>query len=74
MTDHEIQLLAIGATFGMYLMLAIHIAFGILDGRRDRKAARAAMAQLEAARAQVTGSTVRADLREPSSVRKRADA
>lgn len=50
MTDHDIQLLAIGATFGMYLMLAIHIAFGILDGRRDRKAERDAMAMLEAAR------------------------
>jgi hypothetical protein len=51
MTDHEILLLAIGFTLGMYTMLAIHIAFGILDDRLDRKAARAAMAQLEAARA-----------------------
>lgn len=50
MTDHEISLLAIGATSGMYLMLAIQIGFGILDGRRDRKAARLAEAMLEAAR------------------------
>lgn len=49
MTDHEISLLAIGATFGMYLMLAVQVAFGLLDDRRDRKAARAAMAMLEAA-------------------------
>lgn len=50
MNDHDIQLLAIGATSGMYLMLAIQIAFGLLDGRRDRKAERDAMAMLEAAR------------------------
>lgn len=50
MTDQEIQLLAIGVVLGMYVMLAIHIAFGVLDGRRDRKAARAAEAMLEAAR------------------------
>lgn len=50
MTDHEILLLAIGFTLGMYVMLAIHIAFGIRDERLDCKAARAAMAQLEAAR------------------------
>jgi hypothetical protein len=50
MTDNEIQLLAIGAAIGMYAMLALQIVFGILDDRRDRKAARAAMAMLEAAR------------------------
>lgn len=50
MTTYDIQLLGIGITLGVYLMLAIHIAFGIRDDRRDRKAARAAMAQLEAAR------------------------
>lgn len=70
MTDHEILLLAVGFTLGMYAMLAVHIAFGIRDDRRDRKAARAAMAQLEAARAQVTGSTVRADLREAGEARR----
>lgn len=50
MTDHEIQLLVIGITIGMDLMLLIQIGFGILDDRRDRKVARAAQAQLEAAR------------------------
>ncbi|MDX2696853.1 hypothetical protein [Streptomyces ipomoeae] len=50
MTDHELQLLFIGVAVGMDLMLLIHIAFGILDDRRDRKAARAAQARLDAAR------------------------
>lgn len=50
MTDHEIQLLVIGIAIGMYLMLFVQIGFGILDDRRDRKAARAAEAMLEAAR------------------------
>lgn len=50
MTDTEIQLLCIGFTLGAYFMLLVQIAFGILDDRRDRKVARAAMAQLEAAR------------------------
>ncbi|CAM5536260.1 hypothetical protein [Streptomyces canus] len=50
MTDHEIQLLTIGVAIGMYLMLLVQITFGILDDRRDRKAARAAQAQLDAAR------------------------
>lgn len=50
MTMYDIQLLGIGTTFGVYLMLAVQVGFGIRDDRRDRKAARAAMAQLEAAR------------------------
>jgi hypothetical protein len=49
MSDHDIQLLAIGAASGMYLMLAVQVSFRLLDGRRDRKAARDAMAMLEAA-------------------------
>ncbi len=51
MTDHDFELLALGASAGMYLMLLVHIAFGIRDDRRARKAARAAQAQLDAARA-----------------------
>ncbi|MEU9285990.1 hypothetical protein AB0D57_15000 [Streptomyces sp. NPDC048275] len=50
MKDHDIQLLALGAAFGMHLMLLVHIAFGVLDDRRDRKTLRAAEAKLEAAR------------------------
>lgn len=50
MTDHDIQLLAIGVAIGMDLMLLLQIVFGILDDRRDRKAARAAQAMLDAAR------------------------
>lgn len=50
MTDHDIQLLALGAALGMYAMLALQILFGILDDRRDRKAERDAEAMLEAAR------------------------
>lgn len=49
MNDHDIQLLSLGAAFGMNFMLLVHIAFGILDDRRDRKAARATKAQLAAA-------------------------
>lgn len=50
MTDHELQLLCIGFTAGAYFMVLAQIIGGILDGRRDRKAERAAMAMLEAAR------------------------
>jgi hypothetical protein len=50
MTDHDIQLLCIGIAAGMYFMLALQMAFGILDDRRDRKVARAAEAELEASR------------------------
>jgi len=48
-TDNDIQLLALGAAFGMYAMLLLQIVFGVLDGRRDRKALRAHEAKLEAA-------------------------
>jgi hypothetical protein len=50
MTDHELQLLFIGVAVGMDLMILVQVAFGIRDDRRDRKAARAAWARLEAAR------------------------
>lgn len=49
MTDHEIQLIALAFSAGMDFMLLIQIGFGILDDRRDRKAARAAQAQLKTA-------------------------
>jgi len=49
MTDHEIQLLVIGIAIGVYVMLLVQITFGVLDDRRDRRAARAAEAQLKAA-------------------------
>lgn len=51
MTDHEMQLLALGAAIGMYLMLLLQILYGILDDRRARKARQADEAKLEAARA-----------------------
>jgi hypothetical protein len=47
MGDHDIQLLSLGFTAGMDLMLLLHVGFGILDDRRDRKTARAALAKLE---------------------------
>lgn len=50
MTDHDIQLLAVGFTLGLYAVLLVQIAFGIRDDRRDRRAERAAQAQLDAAR------------------------
>ncbi|WP_405841584.1 hypothetical protein [Streptomyces sp. NBC_01518] len=50
MSDHDIQLLALGFAAGMDLMLLIHVGFGILDDRRDRKTARAALPQLDEAR------------------------
>lgn len=50
MSDHDIQLLALGVSVGMYIMLFAQIIGGIIDDRRDRKVARAAMAQLDAAR------------------------
>lgn len=50
MTDHELTLLVSGVALGIYLMLALQAGFGILDDRRDRKAARAAQALLDAAR------------------------
>ncbi|MFM9593363.1 hypothetical protein ACKI1O_28745 [Streptomyces scabiei] len=51
MTENELQILCVGFTLGAYFMVLVQVGFGILDDRRDRKAARAAMAQLEAARA-----------------------
>lgn len=53
MTDHELQLLFIGVAVGMDLMILVQVAFGICDDRRDRKAARAAQARLDAAREKV---------------------
>ena len=50
MTDNEIQLLSVGFTVGAYFMVLVQVGFGLLDDRRDRKAARAAQAQLDAAR------------------------
>lgn len=50
MSDHDIQLLALGCSFGMYVMLSAQIIGGIIDDRRDRKVAREAQAQLKAAR------------------------
>ncbi|MEU1559487.1 hypothetical protein ABZ504_03075 [Streptomyces mirabilis] len=50
MSDHDIQTLAFGFILGAYLVLAVQIVFWMLDDRRDRKAARAARAELEAAR------------------------
>lgn len=51
MNDHDIQLLSLGAAFGMNFMLLVHIAFGVLDDRRDLKVARAAKAELAARQA-----------------------
>jgi hypothetical protein len=48
--NHDIQLLAIGLAAGMDIMLLVQVAFGILDDRRDRKAVRAAEAELAARR------------------------
>jgi hypothetical protein len=50
MTDHEIQLLAIGTALGMYLMLLLQIGFEIHADRRAHKARRADEAKLKAAR------------------------
>lgn len=47
MTDHDIQLLALGTSLGMYIMLLAQIIGGIIDDRRDRKVARAVMAELK---------------------------
>lgn len=53
MSNHEIQLLALGVGLGMQLMLLVQIVFGVLDDRRARTTLRAAEAQLEAARKRV---------------------
>lgn len=49
MSNHDIQLLAIGASFGMNAMLLAHVILGVMDDRRARKARRADEASLEAA-------------------------
>jgi hypothetical protein len=50
MSDHDIQLVALGIAAGMDLMLLVQMVFAILDDRRDRKAVRAAEAELAARR------------------------
>jgi len=54
MSDHDIQLLAIGASLGAELMVLIQAGFQILDNRRSAAQARAAEAQLQAARERAT--------------------
>ncbi|WP_371528399.1 hypothetical protein OG302_22415 [Streptomyces sp. NBC_01283] len=49
MSNHEIQLLALGVGIGMQLMLLVQITFAVLDDRRARKTLRAHEAELEAA-------------------------
>jgi len=49
MSDHDIQLLVLGAASGMYFMLLLQILYGILDDRRDRKAGSAARAAFKRA-------------------------
>lgn len=44
MSDHDIQLLVLGACLGIYVMLFAQIIGGVLDDRRDRKATRASRA------------------------------
>ena len=50
MTETEIALVVLGIEIGMLIMLLVQVTFGILDDRRERKAARAAQARLDAAR------------------------
>jgi hypothetical protein len=54
MSDHDIQLVSLGVAAGMDLMLLVQMCFAILDDRRDRKALRAAQAQLRAAEQKAT--------------------
>lgn len=49
MSDHDIQLLSLGVAIGIYFMLFVQIAYGVIDDRRDRQVARAALAKLETA-------------------------
>lgn len=51
MSDHDIQMIAIGFAIGVDLMLILQLVYGILDDRRDRKTAHAARALLDDARA-----------------------
>lgn len=53
MTETEFAMLCLGIQIGALLMLLANMVFGILDDRRDRKAARDAMDRLEAARKRV---------------------
>lgn len=48
MTDHEIQLLALGTNLGVAFMLAVHFVGQARDDRRDRKVLRAAETKLQA--------------------------
>ncbi|MFD5572244.1 hypothetical protein [Streptomyces cadmiisoli] len=41
MTDNELQMLCIGITIGVYLMIVLDIVQGFAEDRRDRKVARA---------------------------------
>jgi hypothetical protein len=50
MTNHDIQLVALGIAAGMDLMLLVQMVFAILDDRRDRKVLRAAEAKLAEAK------------------------
>ena len=50
MSDHDIQLVALGMAAGMDLMLLVQAVLAVRDDRRDRKALRAAEAKLAAAR------------------------
>jgi hypothetical protein len=57
MSNHDIQLLALGASIGVYFMLLVQVVFGVLDDRRDRKTVRAAEAKLAVAAAEEKAST-----------------
>lgn len=46
MSNHEIQILAIGFNLGVLYMLAVHFIGQARDDRRDRRAVAAARAQL----------------------------
>ncbi|MDX3559043.1 hypothetical protein PV729_46630 [Streptomyces europaeiscabiei] len=50
MTENELQILCVGFTVGAYFMVLVQVGFGFLDDRRDRMAARAIQAQLDAER------------------------
>jgi hypothetical protein len=50
MTENELQILCLGFTVGAYFMALVQVGFGRLDDRRDRMAARAIQAQLDAER------------------------
>ncbi|WP_455359994.1 hypothetical protein [Streptomyces sp. SYSU K21746] len=65
MTDHEIQLLALGATLGAYVMLLLQLTFDAYDSRRGERAARAALAR------QLKNHAVR-DWRDALTMRERA--